>query len=241
MPTKAATNRGMTLLEVILSLAILASLMMAVSLLLRNATEMKTGIAQVANVNHRLQLAMSKITNDIEHAFMTQKDDLDRRTKAIFAVQKNSDSDQLSLVAFTHRSTTKNSKESDLTYIYYKVARDDEGNSQLTHLWRGASVRVPESFREPPPLQIIAKGIKSIKILPWDGERWVQERWDSSRRDYRNKLPHMVRIELEAYENLEDDAEAMETPTIKLQTIVFNHFATNFAQVKSITAPIKWY
>ena len=238
MPRKVAANRGMTLLEVILSLAILASLMMAVSLLLRNATEMKTGIAQVANVNHRLQLAMSKITNDLEHAFMTQKADLDRRTKSIFTVKKNSDSDQLSLVAFTHRSTTKNSKESDLTYIHYKVARGDDG--QTTHLWRGESVRVPESFRETPPSQVIAKGIKSFRILPWDGERWVQERWDSSRRDYRNKLPHMVRVELEAYENLEEQ-EMMDMPVIKLQTVVFNHFATNFTQVKSITAPIRWY
>lgn len=236
MPT--TNNRGMTLLEVILSLAILASLMMAVSLLLRNATEMKTGIAQVANVNHRLQLAMSKISKDLEHAFMTDKTDLDRRTKAIFLINKNSESDQLSLVSFTHRSTTKHSKESDLTYVYYKVGRGDDG--QLTHLWRGEAVRVPESFREPPPLRVIAKGIKSLRITPWDGERWVQERWDSTRRDYRNKLPHMVRVELEAYENLEEP-ELTDMPVVKLKTIVFNHFATNFAQVKSITAPIRWY
>ncbi|MDE3269346.1 MAG: prepilin-type N-terminal cleavage/methylation domain-containing protein [Pseudomonadota bacterium] len=238
MPTRSSAIKGMTLLEVILSLAILASLMMAVSLLLRNATEMKTGIAQVANVNHRLQLAMSKISTDLEHAFMVQKADLDRHTKSIFFIQKDGNSDRLSLVAFTHRPTVKNSKESDLTYIHYKVARGDDG--QLPHLWRGEAVRVPESFREPPPAQVIAKGIKSLRVLPWDGERWMQEQWNSSRRGFRNTLPHMVRIEIEAYENL-DEPELVDVPTVKIATIVFNHLATNFAQVKSITAPIKWY
>ena len=231
---------GMTLLEVILSLGILASLMMAVSMLLKNSSEMKEGISQAGNVNHRLQFAISKLSNDLAHAFMVQKTDLDRRTKALFLIEKQGESDKLSLTTFTHRAKKLHSKEADMTYIVYEVKRSEEGG---IHLYRGEAARIPESFHAAPPMVLLTKSIKSLRIVPWDGERWVRERWDSRQRAYRNKIPYMVRIELAAYEEEEvttnDNLEEM--TTVSLKTVAFNHFATNFEQVKTITAPIRWY
>lgn len=232
---------GFTLLEVILSLAILASMTGAVSMLLKNSTTLKESISESGNVNHRLQFAISKITDDLAHAFMVKKTDFDRRTKAIFKIEKSDYGDKLSLTTFTHRPRRRHSKESDLTYVVYEVRRDDEA-SGMTHLYRGEAKRVPENFRERLEMVVLARAIKSLSFTPWDGARWiVDDRWNSNRNVYRNRIPHMVRVELEAYEVEERERDAEEGSSVVVKTIVFNHFATNFSQPKSVTGPVQWF
>ena len=234
------TGNGFTLLEVILSLAILASMTGAVSMLLKNSTSLKESISESGNVNHRLQFAISKIADDLAHAFMVKKTDFDRRTKAIFKIDKSSYGDKLSLTTFTHRPRRKHSKESDLTYVVYEVRKDDEANG-MTHLYRGEAKRVPENFRQQLEMVVLARAIKSLKFTPWDGARWIDDRWNSNRSVYRNRIPHMVRVELEAYEVEERDRDSEEGSSVSVKTVVFNHFATNFSQPKSVTGPVQWF
>lgn len=237
------SQQGFTLLEVIMSLAILASLMSGVAMLLKNSSEIKTGVSAAGNVNHRLQVALEKVSRDLAHAFMIKKTDFDRRTKAIFTIEKQGDSDRLSLTTMTHRPKRVNSKESDMTYVVYEVRKDEDGK-EPTHLFRGETVRVPESFRDPVDMVILARAVKSLRIVPWDGSKWSPDRWHSGRSEHRHKIPHMVRVELVAYEATELDAENArweEAETLALKTVVFNHLAVNFAQVKSVGAPLQWH
>ena len=244
-PNKKQTThiQAFTLLEVILSLAILASLMSGVAMLLKNSSEIKAGVSEAGNVNHRLRVAMEKISRDLAHAFMVSKTDFDRRTKAIFRIERHDNSDRLFLTTVTHRPKKINSKESDMTYVIYEVRKDEEGQLP-THLFRGETARVPESFRDEVETVMLARAVKALKIIPWNGTKWSEDRWHSNRGEYRNKIPHMVRVELEAYESVELDGENVrweEAAVVTLKTVVFNHFATNFAQVKSIGAPVQWY
>ncbi len=235
--------RAFTLLEVILSLAILASLMSGVAMLLKNSSAVKEGVSTAGNVNHRLQVAMEKISRDLAHAFMVSRTDFDRRTKAIFRIEKHAGNDRLFLTTGTHRPKKVHSKESNMTYVIYEVRKDEDGQ-EPTHLFRGETVRVPESFRAEVETVVLARAVKSLKIVPWNGARWLEERWHSNRGEQRNKLPHMVRVELEAYESValeEDGARWEEAATVSLKTAVFNHFAINFAQVKSGGVPLRWY
>lgn len=236
-------TNGFTLLEVILSLAILASLMAGVAMLLKNSSEVKTGISAAGNVNHRLQVAMEKISRDLAHAFMVRKTDFDRRTKAIFRIERSDNRDRLFLTTVTHRPKKINSRESDMTYVVYEVRRDEDGK-EPTHLYRGETVRVPESFRDEVETVMLARAVKSLQVVPWDGAKWSPDRWHSNRGEFRNKLPHMVRVELEAYATvtLEGNNDRWEeAAVVTLKTVVFNHFAINFAQVKSVGTPLQWY
>ena len=72
-------------------------------MLLKNSSEVKAGISAAGNVNHRLQVAMEKISRDLAHAFMVSKTDFDRRTKAIFRIERHDNSDRLFLTTVTHR------------------------------------------------------------------------------------------------------------------------------------------
>ncbi len=241
-PHQAGAGRqAFTLLEVILSLAILASLMSGVAMLLKNSSAVKAGVSEAGNVNHRLQVALEKLSRDLAHGFMVSKTDFDRRTKAIFRIERHDNSDRLYLTTATHRPKKVNSKESDLTYVIYEVRKGEDGQLP-THLYRGETARVPESFRDQVETVMLARAIKSLRLIPWNGTKWSENSWHSNRGEHRNKIPHMVRIELEAYESTElDGGRWEEAAVVSLKTAVFNHFATNFAQVKRIGAPLQWY
>ena len=239
----APQTQAFTLLEVILSLAILASLMSGVAMLLKNSSEVKTGVSEAGNVNHRLQVAMEKISRDLAHAFMVRKTDFDRNTKAIFRIERHDNSDRLFLTTITHRPKKINSKESDMTYVIYEVRKDEDGRPP-THLYRGETARVPESFRDEVETVMLARAVKSLQLITWNGDKWSEDSWHSNRGEHRNKLPHLVRIELEAYETVELEGKNVrweEAAVVSLKSAVFNHFATNFAQVKRIGAPLQWY
>ena len=38
--------------------------------------------------------------------------------------------------------------------------------------------------------------LDKIKLEAWNGDDWVRDSWDSTSGDTKNKLPHMVRIEI---------------------------------------------
>lgn len=233
---------GFTLLEVILSLAVLASLVVAVASLLQNTTAVKEGISETGNVNHRLQFALGKISRDLAHAFMIRKTDFDRRTKAVFRIEREDSNDKLSLTTFTHRPKRKDSKESDMTYVVYEIRKGEEASAP-THLYRGEAVRIPESFTDELEMVVLARAVKSLQLIPWDGSQWSQDKWNSTRSMYRSRIPHMIRVELEAYTNeeLTDDTSWEEAETLGVKTVIFNHFATNFAQLKTVGAPVQWF
>ena len=130
-----------------------------------------------------------------------------------------------------------------MTYVIYEVRKDEEGQ-EPTHLFRGEAVRVPESFRDEVETVMLARAVKSLQIVPWNGTQWSEDRWHSNRGEYRNKIPHLVRVALEAYESVTLEGENMrweDAAVVTLKTAVFNHFATNFAQVKRIGSPLQWY
>ena len=66
---------------------------------------------------------------------------------------------------------------------------------------------MPESFRDEVETVMLARAVKSLKLIPWNGDKWTTDRWHSNRGEHRNKLPHMVRIEVEAYETLTLEGE----------------------------------
>ena len=75
---------------------------------------------------------MEKLSRDLAHAFMVSKTDFDRRTKAIFRIERHDNSDRLFLTTVTHRPKKIHSKESDMTYVVYEVRRDEDGKEPTT-------------------------------------------------------------------------------------------------------------
>lgn len=223
---ETSREAGMTLLEIMFSVALLLLMTVSASSIIRNGIDMRIALSQQSKVNHRLNLAMQKLADDIEETFLIdlQRQELlstERSTKSIFAIKMSQNSSELRMTTLTHKAIEANSHESDQSLVVYKVEKDN--NTGRTHLMRGDSEVIPTQLDEDPPMTILARNIKAIRVTAWNGDDWKDE-WNSTRSDWRNTLPRMVRIEVEAYaiEPEDEAAPIVESdPTVILRTQVF--------------------
>jgi prepilin-type N-terminal cleavage/methylation domain-containing protein len=200
---------GFTLLEVMITMTILLTLVVAIAAMLRSAIDVKQALARESRVTHRLSLAMSRITFDIEHAFITGLNDearggANRRFKTIFKVDKTGESDKLFLSMMGRKQSKKGAAAGDAAYVVYEI-RDSKDIPGRKHLFRGISPLTLEDLKTDPEMKLFVRNIKSFRVISWRGDDWSNDRWDSSRGEWRDKLPQMVRVELETWG--EDDNE----------------------------------
>jgi len=237
----------MTFLEIIFSIMILLVLTTTSAMMIRNGIDMRIALSEQGRVTHRLEIAMNKVSQDLQHAFL-----LDRRrgetyfttraTKPLFETSLSGGSSKLRLTTMTNRPLREHAKESDQTFVTYELEKDDA--TGLTHLVRGQGSILPQNFNEEIPQQILAKYIKSFKVLPWSGDNWRDD-WNSDRADFRDLLPHMVQIEIEAWdinpmvEELIENEELL--PTVTIRTVVYIASSWGMRETKQGTSSIKYY
>ncbi|MFW7380536.1 MAG: hypothetical protein ACOH5I_17120 [Oligoflexus sp.] len=240
---------GLTFLEIIFSIMILLVLTTTAAMMIRNGIDMRIALSEQGRVTHRLEVAMNKVSQDLQHAFL-----LDRRrnetyfatraTKALFETSMRGGSSTLRLTTLTHQPLREHANESDQTFVVYELEKDEA--TGLTHLVRGQTPVIPQDFNDNDeiPRQVLAKYIKSFKIFPWSGDAW-REDWNSDRSDFRDLLPHMVRIEMEAWDinpMVEEIIEnEQELPTVTIRTVVYIANSWGMKETKQGNASIKYY
>ncbi|NRA67970.1 MAG: hypothetical protein HRU19_26040 [Pseudobacteriovorax sp.] len=222
-----STESGLTLLEVIFAIMILLTLTIAAAQMIRTGVDVQISLSERARVQHRLDVSIQKITSDLEHAFMVNRKRAEtfyteRRFKTHFSIDQQSNSAILKLTTMNNKPTVAASRESDQNFVIYKIERDLE--TGLSNLVRAESDYIPNDFDVELPFKLLAKNIKSLQIEAWNGDRWVEE-WDSDKSDFRDLLPHMVTIKIEAfaldYPEGERASEPERDPVEVLRTIVF--------------------
>ena len=148
--------RGFTLLEVLITLGILTSMVLFVSQLVRGGFDMRSALARKSAATHRLNVVMRKMTDDLSHAFVISIRDYERTGRrkknrgSIFVVSPKGESDELRITVRNHQAILSNSKESDQSFVVYRVEESKDSPGR-TDLYRGETSRIPSSFREDPP------------------------------------------------------------------------------------------
>lgn len=214
----------MTLLEIIFSITLMLIMTMATAGVLRNGLDMRIELSQRARVTHKINVALTKLSDDLQHAFIVPSQQVFIRKaeiKTLFRLKPWDNSTELRLTTMNHVAHQSGSHESDQTYVIYRIEKDSTTNRP--HLYRGEATTLPENLDQDLPMSIIARNIKSIKIAAWNGEDFREE-WDSGRSDWRDTLPRMVRIEIEAYAYEPDNPEAPvdeKDATVIMRTTVF--------------------
>lgn len=246
-PPSRLSESGMTLLEIIISIALLLVMTIATSSLLRNGIDLRMDLSQRSKVNHRLAIVMQRINEDLQQAFVLNFKRQEyftyatsRATKSIFTIKMWDNSSELRLTANTHKAIIANSPESDMSFIVYKVEKDRD--NQRPSLYRGETKVIPMSFEDDVPMIVLAHNIKAIRILPWNGEAWKDE-WNTNKSDWRDTLPRMVKIEVDAYVNdpIDETSPFLETdPISTLRTVVTIPRAIEMKEPKEGSKSIKW-
>jgi hypothetical protein len=241
---------GFSLLEVVITIAIMMTLTVAVASMLRGGFEVKEGLSQRAKLIHRMQVAIDRIAKDVELAFLVStvkdqnKNPMQRRTKSIFKIDRFGGGEKLLVTTKTHRPIVKGSYESDMTFVVYEL-RDAPDAAGRKHLYRGESPVIPEDLKEEPPKSVLARHIKSVTYEAWDGEKWMKDAWDTGRGDTRNRLPKLMRITLEAYKHDRidgdgQDAAALDEETEKISTVVYLSESWAHQEIKQPSKTPRW-
>lgn len=246
---EGAPEAGFSLIEVIITLGILMSLTVAVASMLRAGFEVKDGLSQRARVIHRLSTVTLKISEDIQAAYYVNpltpyKNPTGRRTKGLFKIEKNGASgDKLTLTTKTHRSIVAGAYESDTTLVVYEL-RDSKEAPGRHDLYRGEWAVIPEDMKTEPPMRILARHIKSFGIEFWTGDKWSKDYWDTGRGDTRNKLPRLVKINVEGYavdrvEGDLQDEQADQTSEL-FSTVVVVQEAWEYSELREQDKSVRW-
>lgn len=249
---KQSSQNGFTLIEVLITMFILLGLVVAVSSMLRSSIDVKQALSRQSRITHRLSLASHRITHDIEHAFITGLNDehrggANRRFKTIFKIDKGGETDKLYLTIAGNPPLRKDGKDGDAAYVVYEV-REAKDAPNRKHLYRGSAPLVLEDLKTDPPMRLLVRNIKSLRVLPWNGDDWSNDRWDSSRGEWRDRLPQMVRVEVETWG--EDDYEVTtdtaqdgrnDNYTETVKTIVRVQNSRFMKETRQPNSSVKWY
>ena len=214
----------MTLLEIIFAVTLMMIMTMATTSVLRNGLDMRLELSQRSRVTHRINIVMQKLSDDLQHAFLVpSQQSFLRKTdiKTLFRVKPWDNSTELRLTTMNHIPHMSGSHESDQTFVVYRIEKDSKTNRP--NLFRGEASTIPENLEQEIPKSIIARNIKAIRLSPWNGVDWKED-WDSSKSDWRDQLPRMVKIEIEAYSYDPADPDELvneKDQTYTMRTVIF--------------------
>ena len=245
---KANNQSGFSLLEVVITLAILVTMIYAVSMLMRASFDVRRELSQEAKVTHRLNVALQRIAYDLAHTFVIDSRVAARNNltqsgrRTVFKVERGEKGDKLAMTYMGHRPRHAHSKESDVSYVVYEVrSSKNSDHPGRTHLYRGEYPRIPDDVRrvEDPKMQPFVEHISSITFDLWNGDDWVKGRWDTTRSETNNHLPHMVRVTIKAWldEPIEGvGSDSSQDPMAQFATVVYLPMSLDFNEIKSRTS-----
>jgi len=198
MMARRTLQAGMTLLEVMIVIAILAVMMTLAWKTIANTSESKRVFEKFEERNHELRMALGRIVRDFEGIYLSKNEDPNAVNPRTMLIAKSSF--KLPDVRFStlgHRVLWADANESEQTVISY-VAHDDPEHSGVVN-WirreqRRPSNELPDS--EPADYDVLVHDIVAAKIEFWNwrNNEW-QDTWNTTQLDaQKGWLPSRVRI-----------------------------------------------
>jgi general secretion pathway protein J len=243
---------GFTLLEIILAVGILSSISVFAITALSNQMEIRNQLSTVNEAQHAVHNAMSKVFDDMRHAYVLSKRDL-----VISGMGGSPTKPRLvgkpDLVWFsTHaiRSFAANAPESNIGFVRYAVVADPKDSSKK-QLIRTLDQQFKESIeRENVGVsQILMRDVKDFKITFWNGQDFTPE-WDTDSSDAGGKLPKMAKISMATFfpqsegdiqkQELDPNAQGKERKSLALETIVYLLYSAGQKDVKEASKEYRW-
>lgn len=196
-----ARSRGMTLLEIMVSLGVMAMISLLIYGAFDSLSRGRRGEAMRADRARQGRDAIERITRELQGSFLSLHTPvvpalITRITG--FVGQSSSQYDRIDFTAFAHRRITKEAKESDQSEISYFVVKDPDVDGKMD-LVRREQAPIDFDWKKGGVVNVLAEDVEKFDLRyldPTTGQ-WV-ETWDSTSMVAQlNRLPLEVRIELE--------------------------------------------
>ncbi|UQA60816.1 type II secretion system protein GspJ [Polyangium aurulentum] len=156
-----ARSRGMTLLEVMVAIGVLALLGSLIYGAFDGMSRSRRGLERIDDRYHQGRNAVSRITREVAAAFISRHvppnaQMISRKTG--FMGKK----DQLDFTSFAHRKTFRDAHESDQSEIGYFIGRDPDGSHY--NLMRRESKYIDDRVDQGGAVSVLAEDVESLSF-----------------------------------------------------------------------------
>jgi general secretion pathway protein J len=209
-------NRGLTLLEVLVSISILALIGTLIYGALDGMQRSRKGLARINDRYHQGRGAISRMSRELQSAFLSLHQppvqaQVVRATS--FVGTSSTPYDRVDFNSFSHRRLNRNTHESDQNEISYFASKDPDADK--TDLARREAKTLDLEPTKGGVVAVLAEDIESFDLQyldPITGE-W-QDSWDSSQpAGQLGRLPSQVWITLVLKGGIGDQPLKLETKT----------------------------
>jgi general secretion pathway protein J len=189
---------GMTLLEIMISMAIMAAMMALAWRTIGNTGDVKRKFEVFEERNHELRMAMGRLAADFEGAYLSKNEDQGATyPRTMFIAKSSSKFPDIRFSTLGHRVLWADANESEQTVISY-LTRSDPERRNVTDLVRREQRRPSNDPPDEVPAEydIVLRDIQALKLEFWNWKtiEW-QDTWDTTQADgQRGWLPSRVRI-----------------------------------------------
>ena len=194
--------RGMTLIEVMISLAVLGMMLVSVWSGFRGTLR---GMEMSEEIQTRYSIVrggISRMESELMMAYLSfNRPSYETKHYTMFEGRDGFDADSLTFSSFAHLRIRKDSNESDQTVIQYFVEQDPEDRSR-THLYRREARRLtgdlPEDLERFWPAYVLIEDVVSFDVKYWENREmeWEDE-WRTTAIDMQpDRLPQRVKVTL---------------------------------------------
>jgi len=206
----------MSLIEVMISLAVLGMMMVSVWSGFNGTLR---GLESTEKIQKRYSIirnGLSRMTSEISLAYLSFNRPLtDTKHYTLFEGRDEFNADSITFSSFAHLRMHKDANESDQSVVQYFVQQDPE-DTHRSHLYRREANRLtgdrPEDMERYFPAYVLIEDVVEFNAQYWDvrREEWIDE-WRTMMTDQQpDRLPERVRLEVGIRE---DDGEIVKFQT----------------------------
>ncbi len=210
--TRHAGSRGLTLVELLVAMAIIAFISIMIFQAMDGMRRSKEGVERVADRFREGRMAMARISRELQSAYLSAHAPIDQSlivSKTIFRAEPGSPGARLDFTSFSHRRLKFGALESDQEEISY-FASEDPDRPGVTDLARRTSAIVDDTPEEGGRVDVLATDIDlfDLEFLdPLTGQ-WREE-WDStSVVEEQGRLPLVVKVVLVLNDGVRSHADS---------------------------------
>ena len=189
---------GMTLMEIMIAVAILAVMMTLAWMTIANTSQSKRTFEAYEERNHELRMAMGRVVHDFEAAYLSKNEDTNAvNPRTMFVAKSSFKFPTIRFSTLGHRPLWADANESEQTVISY-LSHDDPEHPEMTDWIRREQRRESNELpdQEASDYDILVHDVTGAKIefWNWKNNEW-QDTWDTMQSDgQKGWLPSRVRI-----------------------------------------------
>lgn len=205
-------KEGFTLLEVLIGTAVLSMMVFLIWSISSTTMNSEDRVEKRDKVYQMARLALRRISEDVNMAFLVGKQDMLGKTKDGMSVQTafigddKGQFDSLDFNSFSNWRMFRNIKQSDQSEVGYKVEQDPE-EPDMNRLMRRQNPYLDNKVEEGGKSYPVAEGISAFQLSYYNPKtnEWV-DNWNSTEVDFKDQLPKAVKITL-VFKDPESDEE----------------------------------